>query len=338
VNAALHLYSTICKPSGTSDNSRYVYIVSSPHGGSTLFSYVIGKHPQAQNLGEVSFIPKLLALGEACSCGKPMRDCKFWGEILTEYKKITGVDLRAQPYGVPLGDAPKAKSGAGLIDHRHQTRLRYALMKVRGALDTVSVLHAPKGAGLRRFSLPSVTRGVDNTVALYRTAARSTGARLIVDASKLPRKAAHLYVADPDRVRIVHLTRDGRGVVASRKRYMDVGVAAERWNHYHRLATRLLERWVPDACRMRLSYEDFVTQPETVLRRVFDWLEMDYSAESLRFGSDAEVHSAGGNPARFEMDGGIRGVDERWRSTLTERELHEFERRAGALNRRFGYG
>lgn len=320
-----------------SDGYRFVYVVSSPHGGSTLFSYVMGKHPQVQNLGEVSFIPKLLALGEACSCGKPMRVCEFWGGILADYEKATGVDLRAQPYGVPLGDAPKAKSGSGLIDHRHQTRLRYALMKLRGALDTVSVLHAPLGAGLRRFSLPSVASGVDNTLTLYRTAARYTGARLIVDASKLPRKAAHLYVADPDRVRIVHLTRDGRGVVASRKRYMPVSVAAERWNHYHRLATRLLERWVPAAKRMRLSYEEFATQPERVLRRVFDWLETDYSEQCLRFGSEAEVHSAGGNPARFEMGGGIRGVDERWRSTLTERELQDFERRAGAQNRAFGY-
>ena len=334
---ALHPQSTSPARAEQSDGLRYVYVVSSPHGGSTLFSYVMGKHPEVQNLGEVSFIPKLLALGEACSCGKPLRECEFWGGTLAEYATVTGVDLRMQPYGVPLGDAPKAKSGTGLIDHRHQTRLRYALMKVRGALDTVSVLHAPVGAGLRRFSLPSVTRGVDNTIALYRTAARATGARLIVDASKLPRKAAHLYVAAPDRVRIVHLTRDGRGVVASRKRYMPVSFAAERWNHYHGLATRLLERWVPAAHRMRLSYEEFATRPETVLRRVFDWLETDYSEECLRFGSAAEVHSAGGNPARFEMGGGIRGVDERWRSTLTEPELEEFERRAGAQNRAFGY-
>lgn len=321
----------------TSNRSRYVYIVSSPHGGSTLFSYVLGKHPRIQNLGEVSFIPKLMSLGEACSCGQAMRDCEFWTGIFADYAEHTGVNLRDHPYAIPLGDAPKVRSGSGLIDHAYQTRLRFALMKFRGALDTVSVLHAPVGSGLRRFALPSVSRATDNTLALYRSAIHYTGASAIVDASKMPRKAAHLYVADPDHVRIVHLTRDGRGVVMSRKRYMPVALAAERWNHYHRLSIRLLERWVPESQRIRLAYEDFAAEPEAVLRRVLDWLGIAYSDRCLVFGGNLTVHSAGGNPARFEMGGGIRGVDERWRSELTTQELAEFDRRAGGLNRAFGY-
>ena len=318
-------------------DARYLYIVSSPHGGSTLFSYVLGKHPEARNLGEVSFIPKLLALGEPCSCGQPLRDCAFWRGILEDFERETGHDLRREPYSVYLGDAPKASTGSGLVDHRHQTRWRYVMMKLRGALDTAAVLHAPLAPGLRRAALPSVSRGVDNTLALYATVSRHTGARLIVDASKMPRKAAHLYVADPERVRIVHLTRDGRGVAASRRKYMPVDYAARRWRHYHRLAMRLLERWVPAEHRLRLSYEEFAARPEAVLRRVFDWLDMDYAPECLRFDGAVTAHSAGGNPARFEMAGGIRGVDERWRTALSDTELAQFERRAGALNRTLGY-
>ena len=141
-------------------DTRYLYIVSSPHGGSTLFSHVLGKHPAARNLGEVSFIPKLLALGEPCSCGQPLRDCAFWRGILTEFAHVTGRDLFHEPYSVYLGDAPKASTGSGLIDHRHQTRWRYALMKLRGALDTAAVLHAPRAPGLRRAALPSVSRAI----------------------------------------------------------------------------------------------------------------------------------------------------------------------------------
>ncbi len=316
----------------------YLYVLSSPHGGSTLFSHVLGKHPQAQNLGEVSFLPKLLALDEPCSCGVNMRACPFWQEVFGRHAERDGRDLRQDPYAIFLGDAPKAQTGSGLIDHAHQTRLRYALMKLRGALDTVSVLHAPMAAGLRRAALPSVRESVDNTLALYETVARTTGARLIIDASKMPRKAAHLYVADPGRVRVVHLTRDGRGVVASRKRYMSVSYAAERWQHYHSLTQRALKRWVPEEHRLRLAYEDFAAQPERTLRRVFGWLGMEYSAQSLDFGVDLVAHSAGGNPARFEMSGGIRGVDERWRSTLSAEELTAFDRIAGSQNRLLGYG
>lgn len=317
--------------------SVYVYIVSSPHGGSTLFSHVLGKHPDALNLGEVSFVPKLLALGELCSCGEQLRACTFWLDIFAELAKETGHDLAADPYSIYFGDAPKDKRGSGLIDHRQQTRLRFLMMKLRGALDTVSVLHAPVGAGLRSFTLPSVTRGARNTLALYQAALRTSGKRVSIDASKMPRKAAHLYCAAPDQVRIIHLTRDGRGVVASRKKYMDVEHAAERWAHYHRLATRLLERWVPAGHRLRLSYEEFATRPEETLRSVSDWLGVDYAPEYLVFDNADPSHAAGGNPARFELAGGIRGVDERWREALTEEELATFDRLAGAQNREFAY-
>jgi hypothetical protein len=241
------------------------------------------------------------------------------------------------PYSLYLGDAPKDKRGSGLIDHQQQTRLRFLAMKARGALDTVSVLHAPVGVGLRGLALPSVTRGVDNTLALYQAALNASAKRISIDASKMPRKAAHLYVASPDQVRIVHLTRDGRGVVASRKKYMPVEHAAERWAHSHGLATRLLERWVPAEHRRRLSYEDFATKPEQTLRSVTDWLGVDYSDDFLVFDNTGKSHAAGGNPARFELDGGIRGVDERWRETLTNDELAKFERLAGAQNRAFAY-
>jgi hypothetical protein len=154
----------------------------------------------------------------------------------------------------------------------------------------------------------------------------------------MPRKAAHLYVARPEQVRIIHLTRDGRGVVASRKKYMQVSHAAERWAHYHRLSSRLLERWVPEEHRRRLSYEEFVTRPEASLRSISDWLGVDYADEYLVFDNRNKSHAAGGNPARFELGGGIRGVDERWRESLSDDELSTFERLAGAQNRAFGYG
>lgn len=315
----------------------YVYIVSSPHGGSTLFSHVLGKHPDAVNLGEVSFVPKLLALGELCSCGEELRQCGFWHDVFAEMAKSTGHNLATAPYSVYLGDAPKDKHGSGLIDHQQQTRLRFFAMKVRGALDTLSVLHAPVGAGLRKFALPSVTHGVDNTLILYRAALGACGKRISIDASKMPRKAAHLYVANPKQVRIVHLTRDGRGVVASRKKYMSVDHAAKRWAHYHRLTTRLLQRWVPAQHRLQLSYEEFASDPETTLRKVTDWLDIEYSDACLVFDNAKKSHAAGGNPARFELAGGIRGVDERWREALTDDDLATFERLAGAQNREFAY-
>jgi hypothetical protein len=321
----------------TAGSNVDIYVVSSPHGGSTLFSHVLGRHPDVSNLGEVSFLPKLLALDEPCSCSEVMRDCRYWSDVLVRFWEITGYDLRLDPYSADFGDAPKGRLGSGLVDRAHQTWLRFYAMKARGAVDTVSVLYAPRFVGLKSCSLPRIRRGVENTLALYDAARAATGVRMIIDASKMPRKAAHLYVAAPERVRIVHLTRDGRGVVASRKRYMPVKHAAKRWSHYHRLSLRLLDRWVPENHRLRVSYEEFASAPERCLREIFAWVGMSYSEDCLDFATKTVSHSAGGNPARFHMASGIRGVDETWRESLTAKDLETFARFASNENKVLGY-
>ena len=67
------------------------------------------------------------------------------------------------------------------------------------------------------------------------------------------------------------------------------------------------------------------------------YLGADYDPGCLVFDEGSTSHSAGGNPARFEMGGGIRPADERWRKNLTEAELEVFEKIAGSSNRAFGY-
>ncbi len=316
---------------------KYLYIVSSPHGGSTLLSLVLGNHALATNLGEASFIPKLLALGELCTCGAKLGECAHWGAVFDRLAAQTGCDLRASPYGLYLGEALKGKDGSGLIDTRQQTQLRYLFGKLRGALDTATLLATPAWPGMGLTTLPSVRASVRNTLALYAAAAAACSSRLVVDASKLPRKAPHLYLRDPARVRILHLVRDARGVAASRKKYMQVERAAERWHHYHWLTQRLLERWVPAPHRLRLRYEDFVAAPEQHMRSLCDWLELPYDPGCLQFGTDFVTHSAGGNPARFGLANGIRPGDERWKTVLTTADLATVEQHAGRLQAEFGY-
>lgn len=315
---------------------KYLYIVSSPHGGSTLLSMVLGRHPQATNLGELSFLPKELALGELCTCGEPISACAEWGRLFDALADRHGTDLRANPYGLQLGDAIKDRHGAGSVDTAHQTpRLKMAA-KCRGVLDTAALLGAPHRTLMALLTPPSVKHSIRNTLAVYETAARLRGCELVIDASKLPRKAPRLFQADPEHVRILHMVRDGRGVLASRS-YMSARRAARRWNHYHRLTRRLLRRWVVPEAQKQLRYEDFVAHPALHLEELCQWLGLEYSAAMLDLAEGAADHSAGGNPARFRLGGGIRPADDKWRLSLGPEQLQVFERAAGALNRQFGY-
>ena len=80
-----------------------------------------------------------------------------------------------------------------------------------------------------------------------------------------------------------------------------------------------------------------MSAPERTLREIFEWLGLPYSAECLDFQDKSIIHSAGGNPARFELTDGIKNVDERWRTILKNEDLRAFESTAGRLNREFGY-
>ena len=224
-----------------SDNAmKFLYIVSSPHGGSTLLSLVLGMHPRAANLGEVSLIPKQLAMVEPCTCGEPLAACPAWQPFFELLARRENVDLRTSPYGFFLGHALKSRIGSGLIDTAYQTKRRVAIAKLRGAADTLALLGAPHRALLRLLTLPSIRASVDNTIKLYEIAAEAWGRQLMVDTSKLPKKAVHLYLRDPARVRILHLLRDGRGVLASSMKYMSTEYATGRWIHYQKLAQPLL--------------------------------------------------------------------------------------------------
>jgi len=316
---------------------KFLYIVSSPHGGSTLLSSVLGMHPRAANLGEVSLLPKLLAKAEPCTCGALLAACAAWRPVFELLARQEHVDMRTSPYGFFLGDAIKSSIGAGLVDTEHQTRWRMAVARIRGAADSLALLAAPHRILLRLLTLPSISASVDNTIRLYEVAAEALGRHLIVDASKLPKKAVHLYLRDPARVRILQLVRDGRGVLASRTRYMSAENAAGRWMHYQKLAQRLLGRWVPEQHKRVLRYEEFATDPTLHARRLCEWLGIEFVPGMLELGGERAIHSAGGNPARFSLSRGIGPPDERWRSILSAEQLERFERVAGALNRELGY-
>jgi hypothetical protein len=312
---------------------KHLYILSSPLAGSTLLSLVLGQHPLVANLGEVSFIPKLLALQELCTCGAPLGECETWRGVFDRIKQLADIDMRSSPYAYHLGDA--VKTGPGLIDYRHQTPWFVFKAKLRAALDT-AVLITPWQPIGQNLVLPSINEGVRNTVELYRVTAEVWGKSITVDASKFPRKGIRTYLHAPDRVRILHLVRDGRGVITSRKRYNSIEEAARKWKHHNVITARYMRRWVTPEHRMTLRYEDFVSMPEASLRKLCAWLEIPYSEQMLEL-SGAVAHSAGGNISRFSISQGIKSKDERWRSVLSAEELRTFERIAGKLNRYFGY-
>lgn len=307
------------------------FICSAARSGSTLLDMLIGGHPRAVSLGEFSFLGKALALNQECSCGDKLATCGAWTPIFERVRDERGVDLRKNPYALSQWDT----RAATLIDKAQQTKLYLAGSKLRSFLcDARFAL--PPGHALRPPLSPRLSQGCDNTAYLFDTIASAWDKDVLVDSSKNIHKALAMYERTPRQTRIVFLTRDGRGVFYSRR---SSGFSRERsveaWRRYNERALRLLYRRVVPTQLLHLKYEELVGDVEGQMKRLCDFLELDFHPAMLDLGS-GERHVFNGNDTRFSRDQGVRR-DERWKTGLASDELAFFMRRASALNIRLGY-
>jgi hypothetical protein len=187
---------------------------------------------------------------------------------------------------------------------------------------------------------------------LYQALAEATGARIIVDSSKLPLYGLLVGQLPGVEMTIVHVVRDPRATAYSwlRKkvtRDRDDGALMQRqeawkssllwlvWNATASLVWPSRERGV---CRVR--YEDFANAPQAVLTEVLRQLEID--PEGLTFVAPASVrlrptHSVAGNANRHESGVVHVSPDNEWQEAMRwhDRVLVTLLTAPGIL--RFGY-
>lgn len=309
-----------------------IYVCAAARSGSTLSDMFLGGHSQIASLGELNFLGKAIKLGQVCTCGSTVGDCESWGKVIDDLQSTLAVDLRKTPYALRLWDAIASK----IIDHAHQTRayrgkvlLRKAWMEVRDHLPNILWKQVPIPVALHE--------ALENKIHLYRTIARAWNKPVLVGSSKNQREAVELYRQWPERVKVVLMTRDGRGVYLSQKRGgRDNTRSLAGWRNYYRRALPLIEQHIPAHALFRLRYEDLAQNPEETRRQLCDFAGLPFEPAMLDL-SQATRHMVNGNDTRFAPGKGFR-LDERWRSELTDEDLEYFDRYGGAgMNRRLGY-
>ena len=86
-----------------------------------------------------------------------------------------------------------------------------------------------------------------------------------------------------------------------------------------------------------VRYEDLCRDPAAVLGGILRPFGVPVRTTEL-LGLPPERHDLGGSP-RFKGGGsGAIELDERWRTEMPKGDLATFEKIAGAMNRRLGYG
>ncbi|HEX2388720.1 MAG TPA: sulfotransferase [Solirubrobacterales bacterium] len=161
--------------------------------------------------------------------------------------------------------------------------------------------------------------------------------------------------------RFIHLIRDGRDVALSQRERViggeDTSMAAmaERWQR-RIVAAREGADEIKSGVYLEIRYEDLVSDTEGTLRRICEFVELEFDPEMLDYHRRAEQRLAEMNRDLDNADNGIvRTANNRlaahaltteppttnrcgrWRSEMTPAELTEFEGVAGQLLAELGY-
>jgi len=309
--------------------TAFVFICSAGHSGSTLLDILLGAHERGLSLGEITQLPKNIALDSRCSCGSAISSCEFWRPTLDRYGAEHRVDYWSEPYRLDLGFI----NASDEVDRSHQTPTRDLQRRLVYALQFFSY-RAISGGFPGTGSLTS--RSANNKTRLFRFICAQAGCDFVVDSSKHYLEALSLYRAAPDRTRIIRLLRDGRAVFHSGlSRGMSPESALAAWQNHWQRADAVFARQLPSGAVITARYEDIASSPATALSRLFSELGVGV-ADGYDYSSIRGRHIVNGNRMRFSDNLHV-SFDEKWRASLPVDMLGYFDRHAGDLNRRLGY-
>jgi hypothetical protein len=295
-----------------------LYVVSSPHSGSTLLSTILGSHPDIFFAGELYEIPEPAWIpGVLCACGQPAATCPFWRPVRERFEQSADVEAL------------------------HRDEGTYRNWK---SLPRVLVGRTPADGKFPQYAARLET--------LVRAISTESGKRIIVDTSKGgTRGRAYLEAESPTlEVKVLHIVRDGRGVVLSRKN-RESRVAGAGGSRPH-AALRYSLLWVGANLSyvllfglrrdryLRLRLEDLTRDPDRALERVGAFLGVDVSQirSQVRAGAPFPVgHVIAGNRLRLAGDVRMRPELSDWSRELPRSDQRLFSLVAGWTARLFGY-
>jgi len=293
----------LVEPSQDDGRTEVLYIGGWGRSGSTLLDRMLGQVPGMFSAGELrDVVTRGVVENRLCGCGSPFRECDVWSAV--------------------------GESAFGGWDRLNVARLR----RLRDRLDRP---WSPPRVLVSRLT-PSLDADVieyaDHLDRLYAGIVDVTGARMVVDSSKIPTYALLLRQARGIRVRVLHLVRDARGVAFSWQKqvvrddgggrdHLDrygAASASARYLYYNGL-THALRATMPYRL---LRYEDLIARPRAEIARALAFAGMEASGDALAFLGEgtadlAPNHTVDGNPMRSSRGAVTLRLDEAWRHEMS---------------------
>jgi hypothetical protein len=297
-----------------------ISIGGASRSGSTLLALLLGEVEGSFAVGELRYIwSRGWQQNMLCGCGAPFLDCPFWNAVL--------VEAYGDSQSIPIDEIIALQDSVAQIWHLPQ------------------LLASKRTAGFDA----RVNAFLSHLEKLCFAIQKVSGARVIVDSSKLPSYCYLLSRLPHAQVTLFHLVRDSRAVAFSflrKKRKPDIhwGEAymprfspfrsARDWDLLNLgmecvRRTRVLYRF--------MRYEDLVRDPRGELSTA---LSTESPASSLVRNGEVPLsanHTVSGNPLRFSQ-GNVRiRLDTEWKETMAAPDYRLVTALTWPLLARYGY-
>jgi hypothetical protein len=311
----------------TDPRIRVVNIVGTTRSGSTLVELLLGQLPGFVDVGELRYLwfRRLVKDGNMlCGCGVLLRECPFWERVGEE-----------------------AFNGWDQLDRTEVLGLARAVERER----YLPLLIQPR-------AWPAYERKLEAYAALlgrlFRAIQVVSGARVVIDASKLLSHAFVLRHVDRLDVASLHIVRDCRGVAFSWGKHVARPETVDGVSYMPRFRpSAVAVRWLYDNAGAHLltilkdrgafmRYETFAEAPRKELARVLTLLgegDTSQAVDRLVQGAVAlePTHSVSGNPMRFRTGNVPVKLDDQWRRDMPRRDRRVVTILAWPLLRAYGY-
>jgi len=307
-------------------SDEIIFIVSAARSGSTLLDQLLGAHPEVRTVGEIHHLVAYATNDRSrydpvhplqCTCGHEISACPFWVQVEKQIGRPLA-DLRIKPRFLDKGRRGKAYPYLKRILHS-------------------SLQSHPAGffdrSVQRLFCVPGIAR---DSFAVFDAIFETTDTKYIVDASKNFDRFRILGTAQPERMRLILLSRDYRGVVYSKmKRGRPLEASAANWVKTMRGMSELGAS-MPDDRVHRVRYEDLCTDPAGELQKICAYLSLPFT-ENMLIRPDADIHHIGGSPSKFQTGRREIKQDREFDAAFTATELQSLKKIVGDAGKDWGY-
>lgn len=296
---------------------KVVFIMGIGRSGSTLIDLMIGSHPDAFSLGEISKLPKIVKKGKIKFCVR--EDSTFWQDNFTESELI--------------------ELAAGLSNQRIN---KYIPLKVERLVRKI----------LRRDTILNSYTTLFEKIEKEILVDSSKYITWIENKLKAREFRAGLIEAY-----LIHMIRDGRAVANSYLRVfpkLTISEFSQRWVSQIQEQKSFYDKFPGDK-KMVVRYEELATNPQAVLERVCQLLAIEFTPEMIEYWRHDHHHIVGSRGTNAlilkyrgqQLSQGVQKVhgnyyqdtdlaikfDLRWKKEFAAEKLEVFNKIAGELNK-----